>query len=119
MFRSVAMGQTVSDETKHQKAWDSNAITPGTPFMDLLASCLRYWVTDKINTDPGWKNVGYRFSELYFAVYMYLNIVHSFKSYFQMPVYLVKENIKSWISSADRGLIRIMTQIRGMLFMDW
>ncbi|KAF8529266.1 exoribonuclease 2 [Hysterangium stoloniferum] len=52
-----AMGHTVSDETKHKKAWDSNAITPGTPFMDLLAAALRYWVTQKINTDPGWKNI--------------------------------------------------------------
>ena len=51
------MGQTVSEETKEKKAWDSNAITPGTPFMDLLASSLRYWVTRKINTDPGWKDV--------------------------------------------------------------
>jgi 5'-3' exoribonuclease 2 len=53
----AAMGKTVSEEEKNKKSWDSNAITPGTPFMDLLASSLRYWVTQKINTDPGWKNV--------------------------------------------------------------
>ncbi|KAF8639701.1 hypothetical protein AX17_000963 [Amanita inopinata Kibby_2008] len=52
-----AMGKTVSDEEKNKVAWDSNAITPGTPFMDLLASSLRYWVVQKTNTDPGWKNV--------------------------------------------------------------
>ena len=51
------MGHTVSDETRDKEAWDSNAITPGTPFMDLLASSLRYWVTKKINTDLGWKDV--------------------------------------------------------------
>jgi 5'-3' exoribonuclease 2 len=44
-------------ETK--EAWDSNAITPGTPFMDLLAASLRYWVVQKLNTDPGWKGVRY------------------------------------------------------------
>ncbi|WFC99689.1 5'-3' exoribonuclease 2 [Malassezia yamatoensis] len=40
-----------------QKSWDSNAITPGTPFMDLLASSLRYWIAHKLNTDPGWKHL--------------------------------------------------------------
>ncbi|KAI0772630.1 XRN 5'-3' exonuclease N-terminus-domain-containing protein [Irpex lacteus] len=49
------MGKEVTDEMKSKKAWDSNAITPGTPFMDLLAASLRYWVARKMNTDPGWK----------------------------------------------------------------
>ena len=40
-----------------KKAWDSNAITPGTPFMDLLAKTLRYWVAHKMNTDPGWAHL--------------------------------------------------------------
>jgi 5'-3' exoribonuclease 2 len=56
---SVAMGKKVSDEEKTKQAWDSNAITPGTPFMDLLAASLRYWVVQKMNTDPGWKNVSH------------------------------------------------------------
>lgn len=51
------MGKEITSETK--EAWDSNAITPGTPFMDLLANSLRYWVAKKLNTDPGWKNVRY------------------------------------------------------------
>jgi len=52
-----AMGKTISDEDKNKESWDSNAITPGTPFMDLLASSLRYWVVQKMNNDPGWKQV--------------------------------------------------------------
>lgn len=52
-----AMGHPVSDETKNKKAWDSNAITPGTPFMDLLSKSLKYWVATKMSTDPGWKDV--------------------------------------------------------------
>lgn len=49
-------GQAADDEVV-KTSWDSNAITPGTPFMDLLASSLRYWIARKLNTDPGWKNL--------------------------------------------------------------
>jgi 5'-3' exoribonuclease 2 len=52
----TAMGKEITD-TDRQQGWDTNAITPGTPFMTLLAVSLRYWVVHKINTDPGWKNV--------------------------------------------------------------
>ncbi|KAJ1595550.1 hypothetical protein NDA11_001888 [Ustilago hordei] len=53
-----AKGLPITDHAlQSKKAWDSNAITPGTPFMDLLAASLRYWVAQKINTDPGWKDV--------------------------------------------------------------
>ena len=41
----------------NKKTWDSNAITPGTPFMDILAASLRYWVAYKLNTDPAWEEV--------------------------------------------------------------
>jgi len=54
-FFLSAMGKEITSETK--EAWDSNAITPGTPFMHLLANSLRYWVVQKLNTDPGWENV--------------------------------------------------------------
>lgn len=39
------------------KAFDSNIITPGTPFMDTLAMSLRYWCAYKLNTDPAWANL--------------------------------------------------------------
>ncbi|RUS15233.1 putative 5-3 exonuclease [Jimgerdemannia flammicorona] len=51
-----AAGQLVERPEK-KAAFDSNCITPGTPFMGHLAECLRYHIAHKLNTDPGWKNV--------------------------------------------------------------
>ena len=47
-------GTKVADSIKSKKVWDSNAITPGTPFMDILAMSLRYWTAYKLNSDPAW-----------------------------------------------------------------
>lgn len=54
--RMVANGER--DEVNAiKKTWDSNSITPGTPFMDLLAASLRYWVSYKLSTDPAWEKL--------------------------------------------------------------
>ncbi|KAJ1656552.1 5'-3' exoribonuclease 2 [Dispira simplex] len=37
--------------------FDTNTITPGTPFMGRLAAYLRYYVVQKMNADPAWKNI--------------------------------------------------------------
>ncbi|MCJ1466977.1 5'-3' exoribonuclease 2 [Pseudocyphellaria aurata] len=59
MLKSQNGGVVHEDTTSmmQKKTWDSNAITPGTPFMDILAVCLRYWCAYKINTDPAWEKV--------------------------------------------------------------
>ncbi|XP_019371666.1 PREDICTED: 5'-3' exoribonuclease 2 isoform X2 [Gavialis gangeticus] len=44
-----------AEEVKER--FDSNCITPGTEFMDNLAKCLRYYIADRLNNDPGWKNL--------------------------------------------------------------
>ena len=46
-----------STEDVVKKTWDSNVITPGTPFMDILALSVRYWVQWKLNTDPAWEKL--------------------------------------------------------------
>jgi 5'-3' exoribonuclease 2 len=52
------LGKELPEDYKtDKKAWDSNAITPGTPFMTLLTESLRYWIVYKMNTDKGWSQV--------------------------------------------------------------
>jgi 5'-3' exoribonuclease 2 len=52
-----AQGKQIDDSLKPKRDWDSNAITPGTEFMDILAASIRYWIVYKLNTDPGWANL--------------------------------------------------------------
>ena len=40
-----------------KRPFDSNVITPGTPFMDRLALFLRAFVHYKLSTDPGWASI--------------------------------------------------------------
>ncbi|KAF3824618.1 hypothetical protein GH733_009952 [Mirounga leonina] len=49
-----------------KERFDSNCITPGTEFMDNLAKCLRYYIADRLNNDPGWKNLTVSFTFWYF-----------------------------------------------------
>ncbi|POW13205.1 hypothetical protein PSTT_03923 [Puccinia striiformis] len=54
----IQQGKELPEEYKtDKKAWDSNAITPGTPFMTLLTESLRYWIIYKMNTDKGWSQI--------------------------------------------------------------
>lgn len=56
-----ASGKSIDETLEKKKAWDSNVITPGTPFMDALAKSLRYWIIYKINSDVAWKNVCFNY----------------------------------------------------------
>jgi 5'-3' exoribonuclease 2 len=59
MLKSQSGGQVTESTTDAmtKKTWDSNAITPGTPFMDILAASLKYWTAYMLNTDPAWAKV--------------------------------------------------------------
>ncbi|RKF77433.1 5'-3' exoribonuclease 2 [Golovinomyces cichoracearum] len=54
MLKSQGSGP---EDTDLKKVWDSNEITPGTPFMDILAASLRYWISYKLNTDLAWSKI--------------------------------------------------------------
>ncbi|KAL3873789.1 hypothetical protein ACJMK2_036874, partial [Sinanodonta woodiana] len=51
-----AMGCYLPPSKPAGERFDSNCITPGTPFMARLADCLRYYVHDRLNNDPGWQS---------------------------------------------------------------
>jgi 5'-3' exoribonuclease 2 len=46
-----------------KQAWDSNVITPGTPFMLRLAEYVRFYVRKRISTDKAWRNIRVIFSD--------------------------------------------------------
>ena len=46
-----------------KKAWDSNVITPGTPFMLRLAEFIRFYIRKRISTDKAWQQIRVIFSD--------------------------------------------------------
>ncbi|KAK6618305.1 5'-3' exoribonuclease 2 [Polyplax serrata] len=50
-------GAYLPPEKSKEAHFDSNCITPGTPFMDHLSVCLDYYIHDRLNNDPAWKGI--------------------------------------------------------------
>jgi 5'-3' exoribonuclease 2 len=47
------------DQNQKEKIedFDENCITPGTSFMSHLANCLRYYIYNRMNTNPAWRSL--------------------------------------------------------------
>ncbi|XP_055680069.1 5'-3' exoribonuclease 2 homolog isoform X1 [Lutzomyia longipalpis] len=52
-----AKGAILPPEKEKGEHFDSNCITPGTPFMERLSRCLHYYVHERMNNHPGWRNI--------------------------------------------------------------
>lgn len=53
--RAAEAKENPDAEASKVEPFDSNCITPGTPFMERLASHLRFFIRHKISEDPAWQ----------------------------------------------------------------
>lgn len=56
-------GDDDGDDEVEGGAFDSNCITPGTKFMALVASSIRYYIVERMNREPAWRQVKVIFSD--------------------------------------------------------
>lgn len=53
----LARGCVLPPEKPKEEHFDSNCITPGTPFMQRLSECLSYYIHERMNNNPAWKSI--------------------------------------------------------------
>ena len=53
----------IPKDKEEDDAWDSNVITPGTPFMLRLSTFVRFYIRKRLSHDRGWKGLQVIFSD--------------------------------------------------------
>lgn len=60
---AAAEDNGVDVDESEAEPFDSNCITPGTPFMHLVSESLKYYTIQRMNNDAGWKDIKVIFSD--------------------------------------------------------
>jgi len=56
-------GMNLPSKPKKSSTWDSNVITPGTPFMKNLSDYVRFYIRKKMSEDKAWRQIKVIFSD--------------------------------------------------------
>lgn len=59
---SIAQARAKGDEVDENSLFDSNCITPGTEFMSVISTHLKWYIRKKIKEDPIWRDLEVIFS---------------------------------------------------------
>jgi 5'-3' exoribonuclease 1 len=59
---SIAQSRAKGDEVDENSLFDSNCITPGTEFMSVISTHLKWYIRKKIKEDPIWRDLEVIFS---------------------------------------------------------